>query len=182
MTRKIIYSLLSTLLVIFMITACGDEERSSTENTTDENSAANAQFDNTGTEDAQFENTGADDTNPLEGNNPMQVVDENGEVVFHYVCPNGCEGSGGPGQAPCPVCGASYEHNAKFHQYQQQGGGTQSTNNPINIQNQQTQTPGANADGVYHFICPKGCEGGSGSRGICSSCGTELAHNDAFHN
>jgi hypothetical protein len=34
---------------------------------------------------------------------------------------------------------------------------------------------------VYHYICSKGCEGGSAATGSCSNCGSALAHNAAFH-
>lgn len=33
-----------------------------------------------------------------------------------------------------------------------------------------------------HFKCPKNCEGGTGdAKGPCPVCGTEMAHNQAFH-
>ena len=39
-----------------------------------------------------------------------------------------------------------------------------------------------NADGVWHYTCPSGCEGGAGSAVPCPKCGTTLAHNTAYHN
>lgn len=41
--------------------------------------------------------------------------------------------------------------------------------------------PAQNADGVWHYTCPKGCKGGGGAAGPCASCGATLAHNSAYH-
>lgn len=41
--------------------------------------------------------------------------------------------------------------------------------------------PPQNAEGVWHYTCPKGCSGGGGSAAPCSQCGTTLAHNQAYH-
>ena len=41
--------------------------------------------------------------------------------------------------------------------------------------------PAQNADGVWHYTCPKGCAGGAGSAIGCPNCGTTLAHNTAYH-
>lgn len=43
------------------------------------------------------------------------------------------------------------------------------------------QEPPQNAAGVWHYTCPKGCEGGAGSAVACPKCGTTLAHNQAYH-
>ena len=43
-------------------------------------------------------------------------------------------------------------------------------------------TPAAGGS-EFHFKCPKNCEGGGASnKGNCPICGTELVHNQAFHN
>ncbi len=42
-------------------------------------------------------------------------------------------------------------------------------------------SPPQNAKGVWHYTCPKGCPGGSGSAGNCAKCGTALVHNAAYH-
>lgn len=42
--------------------------------------------------------------------------------------------------------------------------------------------PPQNAQGVWHFICPKGCTGGAGAAVPCKICGTSLMHNQAYHN
>lgn len=41
--------------------------------------------------------------------------------------------------------------------------------------------PAQNADGVWHYTCPKGCDGGGGSATPCEKCGTTLAHNAVYH-
>jgi len=44
-----------------------------------------------------------------------------------------------------------------------------------------TPEPAQNAEGVWHFTCAKGCEGGAGKIGPCPKCGEQLAHNQAYH-
>lgn len=44
-----------------------------------------------------------------------------------------------------------------------------------------TAEPAQNADGVWHYTCPNGCEGGAGAAGPCANCGTQLTHNTAYH-
>lgn len=43
------------------------------------------------------------------------------------------------------------------------------------------QEPPQNAAGVWHYTCPKGCEGGAGAATACAKCGTTLTHNQAYH-
>lgn len=44
------------------------------------------------------------------------------------------------------------------------------------------ETP-ENVSAIAHYICSKGCGGkGADSAGTCKVCGSELAHNQAFHN
>lgn len=45
----------------------------------------------------------------------------------------------------------------------------------------QSPEPAQNAAGVWHYTCPKGCEGGGGSAVACAKCGTTLVHNAAYH-
>lgn len=41
----------------------------------------------------------------------------------------------------------------------------------------------ASAGGVQHYTCPKaGCTGGGAAQGKCPICGTDLVHNQEFHN
>ncbi len=44
-----------------------------------------------------------------------------------------------------------------------------------------TTEPAQNAQGVWHYTCPNGCEGGAGSATPCGKCGTTLTHNAAYH-
>lgn len=96
--------------------------------------------------------------------------------VQHYICPNNCAGSGGPAAGTCPTCGTAYVHNTAYHNQSTPG----AANSPMIQQPQQT-SPAQNAAGVYHYTCPQGCSGGSGSAGTCPQCGSALAHNQAYH-
>jgi len=121
--------------------------------------------------------------------------------VQHYICPNNCAGSGGATEGVCPTCGTAYLHNQEFHNQPNNGLGNVNpapgqSGQPVSpvFQNQSGQVSGTNINapsalsvgsgnpGVFHYVCPKGCAGGSGAAGTCSKCGSELAHNAAFHN
>jgi hypothetical protein len=93
-------------------------------------------------------------------------------TVQHYICPNNCQGSGGPAAGNCPVCGTEYIHNQAYHNQQQP-----------QVQPQTTQpTNTAAASGVQHYICPNNCEGSGGAAaGNCPVCGTAYIHNQAYH-
>ena len=41
--------------------------------------------------------------------------------------------------------------------------------------------PAQNSLGVWHYTCPNGHNGGSGSATACSDCGTTLVHNTTYH-
>ena len=112
-------------------------------------------------------------------NTTSNTANTNIAGVPHYICPNNCEGSGGPSAGTCQVCGSAYEHNQEFH--------NQSTPTPTTpAANTTPPTPPAgaaqNAAGVYHYICSNGCAGGAASAGNCASCGNALTHNADFHN
>ncbi|MDX1477319.1 MAG: hypothetical protein R3301_06405 [Saprospiraceae bacterium] len=98
--------------------------------------------------------------------------------VQHYICPNNCEGSGGPSAGTCPVCGTEYTHNQAYHSQN-----NAATTTPTVTPGTTTPTPPAatNAAGVYHYTCPSGCAGGAASAGTCATCGATLAHNPAYH-
>jgi len=101
----------------------------------------------------------------------------------HYICPNGCSGSGGPAEGTCSVCGTAYVHNAAFHN---QAGGTPTQTQapafqPPNVSVNDASATTAAAGGVYHYTCPNGCAGGGDAQGPCATCGAALAHNQAFH-
>ncbi len=44
-----------------------------------------------------------------------------------------------------------------------------------------TAEPAQNAQGVWHYTCSNGCAGGGGSATACSTCGSTLVHNSAYH-
>lgn len=94
--------------------------------------------------------------------------------VQHYICPNNCEGSGGAAQGNCPVCGTAYIHNQAYHgQSPAQAAAT--TPQPAE------ESSATNAAGIFHYTCPNGCAGGAGTAQACATCGTMLAHNQAYH-
>jgi len=99
--------------------------------------------------------------------------------VQHYICPNNCQGSGGPEQGNCPVCGTAYLHNQAFHANDAQNQ-VPPTPNPVTPT--PTAEPAQNAAGVWHYTCAKGCPGGAGAATACATCGGTLAHNAAYHN
>jgi hypothetical protein len=45
-----------------------------------------------------------------------------------------------------------------------------------------TPQPQAAPAGVFHYTCPNGCAGGAAQAQACATCGTMLAHNQAYHN
>ena len=110
----------------------------------------------------------------------------------HYKCTNkGCTGTGAAA-GKCPVCGADLEHNAAFHGQPAPGANPDNavkldpaTGKPVitPVAGSQTPPPAQNAAGVFHFACSKaGCDGGGAAAGKCPKCGSDLAHNPAYHN
>lgn len=41
--------------------------------------------------------------------------------------------------------------------------------------------PSQNTGGIWHYTCTKGCPGGAGTAVNCTTCGSPLAHNAAYH-
>ncbi|MCB0666826.1 MAG: hypothetical protein KDC80_13420 [Saprospiraceae bacterium] len=114
---------------------------------------------------------------------------QNAAGIWHYTCPNGCAGGAGAA-GKCTSCGADLAHNTAYHQSaNSQPAISQSGNDdPIvdfsNLQGTSsapTAEPAQNAAGVWHYTCPSGCAGGAGSAGKCANCGSDLAHNTAYH-
>jgi len=129
---------------------------------------------------------------------------QNAEGVWHYTCPNGCEG-GGSSAVACEKCGTTLAHNSAYHNNGTTPTATTSSSNPISpiltspaannsalsspaignapIPNPAPRAPEPpqNAKGVWHYTCPSGCGGGGGSAIACAKCGTTLAHNTAYH-
>ncbi len=136
--------------------------------------------------DAAVENaagtTGDAAANPIP---PMNEPPQNAEGVWHYTCPNGCEGGAGSA-VPCPKCGTTLAHNSAYHANAPAVDATPISPtgttelNPITPPTP-TAEPAQNAAGVWHYTCPNGCAGGGGSAVACSKCGTTLAHNSAYH-
>ena len=114
---------------------------------------------------------------------------QNAEGVWHYTCAKGCPGGGGAAQK-CATCGELLKHNSAYHTAANQPAVTAQPNvqvqpgagSPVQIQPPVKNEPPQNAQGVWHFTCGKGCPGGAGKKGPCGTCGTELAHNAAYHN
>ena len=44
-----------------------------------------------------------------------------------------------------------------------------------------TPEPAQNTQGVWHYICPDGHDGGAGSAQPCAQCGKTLVHNKGYH-
>ena len=127
-------------------------------------------------------------TTPTKAPEPPQ----NSLGVWHYTCPNGHDGGAGSATA-CGECSTTLVHNTTYHDapapVTSAASATTSTIIPsgsegINV------TPGAlpkapepaqNASGVWHYTCNSGCSGGAGSATACSSCGSTLVHNSAYH-
>jgi hypothetical protein len=110
-------------------------------------------------------------------------------AVQHYYCANNCPGSGGDAAGTCPVCGSEYSHNQAWHDMQQNNVTTTTTTSDgsgpsvgITPPVQAPTEPPQNAAGVWHYTCPNGHAGGSGSATPCSECGTTLVHNSDYHN
>ena len=110
----------------------------------------------------------------------------------HFKCTKaGCAGTG-EAQGKCPICGSDLAHNQAFHN-QAPGSnppnattidpGAGNTITPPPAATEKAPPPAQNAQGVFHFACTKaGCKGGAGAAGKCPVCGSELVHNQAFHN
>ena len=96
----------------------------------------------------------------------------------HYICQNGHKGS--DKQGICPECNVAYTHNQAFH-------GLSIPQNSLkdpfqeNASSNSVNNPAQNAYGDFHYTCPNGHTGGSGTAGNCASCGTKLAHNQLYH-
>lgn len=98
--------------------------------------------------------------------------------VFHYTCPNGHQHGADNAGGTCPECGAAFVHNDAYH-------ANLNTNAPMqqpDISAPNIQMGGAK-NGVFHYICPNGHEGGGDNAGsTCAVCGASLVHNQAYHN
>ncbi len=107
------------------------------------------------------------------GNQNTDQSAANTSGVYHYTCSNGCAG-GSSSAGTCANCGNTLAHNAAYHS----NTNTNTTPDPLNPV---TPPTGQNNSGQFHYTCSNGCAGGSASAGTCSSCGSDLAHNSAYH-
>lgn len=98
--------------------------------------------------------------------------------IAHYICPNGHEGSDKQGK--CNDCKATLLHNQAYHGLNIPKTGVQDPFNS-NATKNQAPSPAQNTYGDYHYICPNGHPGGSGSAGKCATCDAKLEHNQNYH-
>ncbi len=187
-----IYKILTFAIIVMLFTACGGGD------TTD--NAANSSGDVAVTPAPATTTTPTTDVNAP---NAKGEAARNSEGVWHYTCPNGCADGAGTAM-PCPKCGTTLAHNSAYHSGNAATTPTITTppptlnqpaaNNPFAspaiaptaaapIGNApRAPEPPQNANGVWHYTCPKGCDGGGGSAVACGKCGATLAHNTAYHN
>ncbi len=190
----LIQRILTFVMLSIMLTACGGPDTA--------NNAANSTGDVAVTPLTTPSTTPATTTD-VNAPNAKGEPAQNSVGVWHYTCSNGCEGGAGTAM-PCPKCGTTLAHNSAYH-----SGGAASTtptiatppptlnqpaaNNPfaspaitptapVGNTIPKAPEPPQNSQGVWHYTCPKGCDGGGGSAVACSKCGTTLAHNTAYHN
>lgn len=115
---------------------------------------------------------------------PTTEPAQNAAGVWHYTCSKGCAGGSGTA-GNCAVCGGPLAHNSAYHTNANSTPPTPTTTTPSPTLTSPTTPkapePAQNAAGVWHYTCGKGCPGGAGSAGTCSTCGGALAHNQAYH-
>ncbi len=114
----------------------------------------------------------------------QQETTTTAQVVKHFICANNCENSGGDAAGVCPTCDTPYTHNQAFHN-------SEFLQNPLDIpkfdgsknssSKPTSSSPSQNKYGAFHYTCSNGCNGGSGSATQCTTCGTKLVHNQAYH-
>lgn len=157
------------LFMIIGLTACGGDASNEGDNT-----------------DSGVENvTQVPSTPDMSNTTPPPTAEpaQNAEGVWHYTCPNGCEGGSGSAVA-CSNCGTMLVHNKAYHSNGVQDAQINMQDPQINMGQQTpppTPEPAQNASGVWHYTCPNGCDGGAGSASACANCGTQLVHNKSYH-
>jgi len=109
---------------------------------------------------------------------------QNAAGIWHYTCPKGCAGGSGSATA-CTTCGTTLTHNQIYHSSEAPSitpdqAGTPGQKQGVSVSANQAEPP-QNAAGVWHFICSKGCTGGTGAEGNCPKCGKPLLHNNTYH-
>ncbi len=119
-------------------------------------------------------------------NQSSASADVSATAMFHYICPNRCKGGGSQEQGKCPVCNTDLIHNDAYHNQPQPQIATpaqpaQPQVKDLSVTQSPPAEPAQNSKGVWHYICPKGCQGGGGQAIACATCGTQLVHNQAYH-
>lgn len=166
------------LAMVSLFVACGNDGDAARDAAT-ENAGGSAV-----TPNVAPNNTAAPTPPPATTPEPPQ----NAAGVWHYTCPNGCEGGAGSAVA-CAKCGTTLAHNTAYHDTPSTPSTLPNGNanlTPVPSPNAappapKPAEPAQNAAGIWHYICPSGCAGGAGSAVACSKCGTTLAHNTAYH-
>ncbi len=152
----------------------------------DNNAAKDAAVENAAVQPSATEpaNTAAPGADPTLAEPP-----QNATGLWHYTCPKGCAGGSGSAIA-CPTCGTTLTHSQTYH-----GSGSPTVAPPPTTISPLGTTipapgetpaapqpePAQNKSGVWHYTCPGGCAGGSGSASPCAKCGKTLVHNTAYH-
>lgn len=161
---KIITIVLFSLAISFY--SCKDDAKTATQETSKSAEVANPEA--------------TAKTNTLNALTPEPAQNEGG--VWHYTCSKGC--AGGAGSAiKCNNCGGTLGHNTAYHSKTDTKVAPTSSApfaSPVAAPAAKTE-PSQNAAGVWHYTCEKGCAGGAGATGSCTTCGGTLAHNKAYH-
>lgn len=171
-------ALLLFSFVIFLF-SCKDTSSSQKIETSNSNQVSNT----SATTNTANANTPASNktTNAVNATNSKAAAPEaaqNALGVWHYTCGKGC--AGGAGSAiSCTTCGNLLAHNKAYHDKTNSSAPTATSSAPF--MTQPVAQSGQNSKGVWHYTCNNGCAGGAGSASNCSSCGTTLAHNQAYH-
>jgi hypothetical protein len=125
---------------------------------------------------------------PHDGDNQSSATaDASAMAMFHYICPNRCKGGGSQEQGKCPVCNTDLIHNDAYHNQPQPQSATPAQPAQPQVKDLSVTPPSPpaepaqNARGVWHYICPNGCPGGGGQAIACATCGTQMVHNQAYH-
>ena len=114
---------------------------------------------------------------PLKTNKQEKTSKENKtNKLAHYTCPNGH--SGADVQGKCSECQETLVHNQAYHGLNIPKDGIK---DPFNNANQTAATPAQNQYGDFHYTCPNGHSGGSGTNENCKVCDTQLTHNQLYH-
>ena len=107
-------------------------------------------------------------------------ADSKKKQIEHYTCPKGHKGA--DKQGTCSECNSVLVHNQAFH-----GNNLAipqpTLNDPFSTSNTNNAapSPAQNAYGDYHYTCPNGHSGGSGSADNCTACNAKLVHNQLYH-